>query len=138
MIKPYLHHILIGVNELDRSRRFYSDVLELQEIDRPPFKFPGLWFRIGDADQHLHIIVGCGALQRTGRPNDPEDVHFALRVGTYRETLEWLHSKGFREDLPPDHLQSLQLRPQSITGHPQIYILDPDRNIIEFNCSSLD
>jgi glyoxylase I family protein len=137
MIKPYLHHILIGVNDLERSRGFYRDVLELQEIERPPFTFPGLWFRIGDSDQHLHIIVGCGALQRTGRPNDPQDIHFALRVGTYRETLDWLHSKGFREDLPPDDLRSLQTRPNSITGHPQLYILDPDRNIIEFNCSSL-
>jgi len=138
MTKPYLHHILIGVDDLERSRRFYRDVLELEEIDRPAFRFPGLWFRIGSGDQHLHIIVGYGALQRTGRPNNPEDVHFALRVGTYRETLDWLHSKGFREELPPDDLQSLQLRPDSITGHPQLYILDPDRNMIEFNCSSLD
>lgn len=138
MIKPYLHHILIGVNDRERSRRFYADVLELKEIDRPPFNFPGLWFQIGDAEQHLHIIVGMGALQRTGRPNDPQDVHFALRVKSYRETLGWLHKKGFREELPVDDLHSLQLRPNSITGHPQIYILDPDRNIIEFNCESLD
>jgi glyoxylase I family protein len=138
MKKPVLHHILVGVNDLERSRSFYRDVLELEEIERPPFKFPGLWFRIGDGDQHLHIIVGMGALQRTGRPNDPEDIHFALRVGTYRETLNWLHTKGFHEDLPFDDLHSLQLRPDSITGHPQIYVLDPDRNIIEFNCECLD
>ncbi|HKQ87946.1 MAG TPA: VOC family protein [Candidatus Acidoferrales bacterium] len=138
MIKPYLHHILIGVDDLERSRDFYRDVLELREIDRPPFTFPGLWFQIGDAEQHLHIIVGMGALQRTGRPNDPQDIHFALRVKSYRETLDWLHKKGFREDLPADDLRSLIPRPNSITGHPQIYILDPDRNIIEFNCESLD
>ena len=138
MPKPYLHHILIGVNDLERSRRFYRDVLELQEIARPPFNFPGLWFQIGDAEQHLHIIVGMGALQRTGRPNDPQDVHFALRVKSYQETLAWLRGKGFRDDLPVDNLRNLQLRPNSITGHPQIYILDPDRNIIEFNCESLD
>ena len=137
-IKPRLHHILIGVDDLERSRAFYRDVLEMQEIDRPPFTFAGLWFRIGDNDQHLHIIVGEGAMQRTGRPNDPQDVHFALRVPSYGETLNWLHAKGFREDLPAADLHSLQLRPNSITGHPQIYILDPDRNIIEFNCESLD
>ena len=28
------------------------------------------------------------------------------------------------------------LRPDSITGYPQIYILDPDRNVIEFNCET--
>jgi catechol 2,3-dioxygenase-like lactoylglutathione lyase family enzyme len=62
MNKPYLHHILIGVNDLERSRKFYRDVLELEEIASPPFDFPGLWFRTGDAEQHLHIIVGMGAL----------------------------------------------------------------------------
>lgn len=138
MNKPYLHHVLIGVNDLERSRSFYRDVLELEEIERPPFDFPGLWFRIGDAEQHLHIVVGMGALQRVDRPNNPQDVHFALRVKSYRETLEWLHKKGFREDLPPEDLRNLQLRPNSVTGRPQLYILDPDRNIIEFNCESLD
>ena len=57
---------------------------------------------------------------------------------SYRETLDWLHKKGFREDLTPDNLRNLQLRPNSVTGRPQIYILDPDRNIIEFNCECLD
>ena len=136
--KPYLHHVLIGVNDLERSRSFYRDVLELEEIERPPFDFPGLWFRIGDAEQHLHIVVGMGALQRVGRPNNPQDVHFALRVESYRETLDWLHKKGFREELASDDLRNLQLRPNSVTGRPQLYILDPDRNIIEFNCESME
>jgi hypothetical protein len=30
------------------------------------------------------------------------------------------------------------LRPASAAGYPQIYILDPDRNIIEFNFETLD
>ncbi len=30
------------------------------------------------------------------------------------------------------------LKPDSIAGNPQIYILDPDRNIIEFNCEAVD
>ncbi|HKV46475.1 MAG TPA: VOC family protein [Candidatus Acidoferrales bacterium] len=137
-MKAYLHHILIAVDDLERSRTFYRDVLELKEIDRPRFNFPGLWFQIGDAEQHLHIIVGMGALQRTGRPNNPQDVHFALRVKSYCETIDWLRKKGFREDLPADDLLGVIARPNSITGHPQIYILDPDRNIIEFNCESLD
>jgi catechol 2,3-dioxygenase-like lactoylglutathione lyase family enzyme len=134
----YLHHILVAVDDLERSRHFYRDVLELKEIDRPPFNFPGLWFQLGEAEQHLHIIVGMGALQRTGRPNNPQDIHFALRVRSYRETLAWLRTKGFCEDIPPDDVRNMQLRPNSITGHPQIYILDPDRNIIEFNCESLE
>jgi glyoxylase I family protein len=138
MDKPFLHHILVAVDDLERSRTFYRDVLEMEEIARPPFNFPGLWFRIGTGDQHLHIIVGMAALQRTGRPNNPQDIHFALRVKSYKETLIWLKGKGFREDLPTSDLKNIQLRPNSITGHPQIYIMDPDRNIIEFNCEHLE
>jgi catechol 2,3-dioxygenase-like lactoylglutathione lyase family enzyme len=36
MNKPYLHHVLVGVDDLERARQFYTGVLELQEIDRPP------------------------------------------------------------------------------------------------------
>jgi hypothetical protein len=30
------------------------------------------------------------------------------------------------------------LRPDSVTGRPQIYIMDPDHNIVEFICDTLD
>src|SRR5215831_3168556 len=139
MTKPdqlYLHHILVAVDDVERSRRFYRDVLEFQEIARPAFPFPGIWFQIGDGC-HIHIVLRAETMMRRNKPNDPWDVHFALRVPSYEKTLAWLRSKGFRDDLPADDLLSLQLRPDSITGHPQIYVLDPDRNIIEFNCESL-
>jgi len=59
-------------------------------------------------------------------------------VKSYRDTLASLRGKGFRDDLPDNDLQRMQLRPNSPAGHPQIYILDPDRNIIEFHCATLD
>lgn len=138
MAKAYLHHVLIAAEEIERSRSFYRDVLELEEIERPHFDYPGIWFRIGDGQQHLHILVRRDATLRSGKDNDPYDVHFAMRVGSYRETLRWLHDKGFREDVADNHPQRVQVRPDSVTGYPQIYILDPDHNIIEFNCETMD
>jgi glyoxylase I family protein len=138
MLKFYLHHVLIAVDDLERSRHFYREVLELQETGRPTFDYPGLWFSIGDGQSSIHILVRPDATMRRGKANDPYDIHLALRVKSYRETLAWLHSKGFREDLPDDHLDGIQLRPDSVTGYPQIYVLDPDRNIIEFNCETMD
>jgi glyoxylase I family protein len=138
MNKSYLHHVLIAVDDLDRSRRFYRDVLELKETDRPTFDYPGLWFNIGDGQSSIHILVRPDATIRRNGTNDPYDVHLALRVKSYRETLGWLREKGFREDLPSSDLKNIQVRPDSVTGYPQIYILDPDRNIIEFNCETLD
>ena len=92
---------------------------------------------IGDSQQ-LHIVVRSESMSRGNRSNDSWDVHFALRVKSYRETLAWLRAKGFREDAPENDIRKMILKPDSIAGNAQIYILDPDRNIIEFNCEALE
>ncbi len=137
MEKLFLHHILIAAQELDRSRRFYRDELELEEIDRPVFPYDGAWFQLG-SNQHLHILVRSDATLRGEKSIDSYDVHFALRVKSYSETVGWLQAKGFSEDAPENDIRKMILKPDSITGYAQIYILDPDRNIIEFNCESMD
>ena len=137
MHSPSLHHVLVAVMELERSRQFYRDVIELEEIDRPTFPYPGAWFKFGNG-LHLHLVVRSDATMRGDKPIDAYDVHFAMRVRSYRETLASLRSKGFREDALEDDRHRMILRPDSVTGFPQIYILDPDRNIVEFNCETLD
>jgi glyoxylase I family protein len=138
MNKPYFHHVLIAADDLERSRQFYSGVLELEEINRPAFVYPGIWYKIGDGQQQLHIIVRSEATIRRNKSNDRYDIHFALRMKTYRDTLAWLRNKGFRDDVPDDDLRKMELPPTSLAGWPQIYILDPDRNIIEFNFETMD
>jgi glyoxylase I family protein len=68
---------------------------------------------------------------------DRNDIHLALRVKSYRDTLASLSGKDFRDDVPDNDSRNMQLRPNSPAGHPQIYILDPDRTI-EFHCEHLD
>jgi glyoxylase I family protein len=135
--KPLLHHVLIAAQELDRSRRFYGEVLELEEIDRPVFPYDGAWFELAN-NQHLHILVRSDATLRGEKNVDSFDVHFALRIKSYRETVGWLQAKGFCEHVPGNDIRKMILNPDSITGYAQIYILDPDRNVIEFNCERLD
>lgn len=36
-----IHHVSLGVTDLERSRQFYREILGLEEIARPPFNFPG-------------------------------------------------------------------------------------------------
>jgi catechol 2,3-dioxygenase-like lactoylglutathione lyase family enzyme len=138
MNKPYVHHILIAADDLERSRQFYSGVLELEEINRPALAYPGIWYKIGDGQQQLHIIVRSEATIRRNKSNDRSDIHFALRMESYRDTLTWLRNKGFRDDVPDDDLRNMLLYPNSPVGWPQIYILDPDRNIIEFSFDTMD
>jgi catechol 2,3-dioxygenase-like lactoylglutathione lyase family enzyme len=112
MHKLCFHHLSIAVEDLERARQFYSDVLEMQELDRPDaFGHPGIWYQIGDGQPQLHILVRSEATLRRDKWIDLADIHFGLRVQSYRDTVAWLGSKGFRGDLPDDELRKVQLRP---------------------------
>lgn len=122
-----LHHISLNVTDLERSVAFYQEVVGLQPIERPPFDFPGAWFAVGASGQQLHLIVYAGETLRQGAIQS-RDGHFAIRVSSYSATKQWLERCGIPYDA----------RPRPKAGFPQIYILDPDRNIIEFNAETLD
>ncbi|WP_414474371.1 VOC family protein [Microvirga sp. M2] len=67
---------------------------------------------------------------------DTNDIPFAVRVNDYGEALEALRAKGYHEDASPG--DPMGIRTSVRVGYPQIYILDPDRNIIEINAPSAD
>lgn len=131
-----LHHVALPCADLERSRRFYQEVLGLTEIPRPALPVAGAWFRVG-ASQELHLVVGdAQATLRAAKGMDTNDIHFALRVTNYRQALDALKAKGYSEDTRPD--DPMGIRTSMRVGYPQIYILDPDRNIIEINASTPD
>jgi glyoxylase I family protein len=129
-----LHHVSLPVTDLERARRFYTDVLGLREIERPPFDFPGAWFQAGAGQ--LHLIARIDATFRTGKPVDSRDIHFGVRVKSFSAALEHLRSKGYREDAQ-DELSRMKVNRHATAGFPQIYILDPDRNVVEINAATL-
>lgn len=121
-----IHHISITVKNLEKAKAFYEQVMGLKEMERPPFDFPGAWYAVG-AGQQLHLIVHEGETLRQGGI-DTRDGHFALRVASYKETKAWLEEQGV----------PFEARPHAKAGFPQIYVLDPDRNVIELNADKLD
>ena len=130
-----IHHVSIPVTDLERAKQFYQEILGLVEIERPPFDFPGAWFQLGD--RQLHLIVHNNSTFRDGKMVDSRDIHFAIRVNSYRETREYLHSKGFHPDAE-DRFKKIKESPRGTAGWPQLYIMDPDRNVIELNAEQLD
>lgn len=43
-----LNHYLIVSKNLERSKKFYQEVLGLDVAERPDFGFPGYWLKTGD------------------------------------------------------------------------------------------
>jgi glyoxylase I family protein len=140
-----IHHVSLPVSDLARARDFYVGVLGLEAIARPDFPFDGAWFRVGNST--LHLIVP----ERTDVPTyrrdkaiDSHDAHFAIRVTSYSGALAYLESKGYRrsgERNPrptADNPRPMRVNAAGQAGFPQLYILDPDRNVIEINAAAAD
>ncbi|WP_342554727.1 VOC family protein [Paenibacillus sp. FSL R7-0652] len=116
----HIHHVSLAVRDLEKAKKFYSGLLGMQEIKRPPFRSTGTWYAIGSQQLHLLQHPDGHTLREAGI--DTTDGHFALWVVSYSETIAWLEQQGI----------DYEARPDSVAGFAQIFILDPDRNIIEF------
>lgn len=130
-----IHHVSLPVTDLEKSRKFYAEVLGLKEIKRPPFNFAGVWYQVGD--RWLHLIVHDKSTFRENKKIDSRDIHFAVRVSSYRETRDYLRSKGFHPEAD-DEFKKMKENPKSTAGFPQLFVMDPDRNVIELNAEQLD
>ena len=119
----FLHHVSVCVTDLARARHFYGEVIGLRELPRPDLGFPGVWYVVG-ASQELHLIVHPPSKTMRGTPEiDGRDGHFAFRVASYEDTLARLRAHGI----------ALIESPRNATPWAQIYVADPDGNVIEFN-----
>ena len=118
-----LHHSAVCVTDIARSKRFYGEVLGLQEIPRPDFDFEGAWYEFADGSQ-LHLIVHDTPLALRGTTAiDPRDGHLALRVDSWEGALERLRALGVEHQAYWDNK----------TPWAQIYVTDPDGNVVELN-----
>lgn len=117
-----LHHVSVCVTDLARAKAFYGGVLGLDEIHRPIFSFPGAWYQLGDRQLHLIVHETPRALRGTTEI-DGRDGHFAFRVRDYDEAVAWLRDRGVAYWENPDNP----------TPWKQVYVTDPDGNVIELN-----
>jgi catechol 2,3-dioxygenase-like lactoylglutathione lyase family enzyme/uncharacterized protein YunC (DUF1805 family) len=123
-----LDHVTIVVKDLDRSRRFYVDVLGMREVPRPAFSFAGLWFQAGATQIHLILeFAGSGPAgnllpeaQRSSRTH-----HFAFLVDDAEATV------AFLQQATVPVLSGPKPRPD---GYIQVFVTDPDGHVVEL-CS---
>jgi glyoxylase I family protein len=130
MAQLALHHVNVIVTDLPRSLDFYQKLFGLTIIERPPFKNAGAWLGCGAVQVHLSLYPP-GSF-RTGNV-DGADCHFAFRTDDFDGVLATLTANGFREDAAEDDPMRVMVRRNGPAGFPQLFLLDPDRNIIEIN-----
>ncbi|MDI9879986.1 VOC family protein [Flectobacillus longus] len=115
-----INHAALFVKNLQTSKEFYGNVLELPEVPRPNFDFEGVWYALG---RHtLHLIAGrTDEIIVSGSRRN----HLALEVEDIQECEAFLKVKKIPMVGP-------KMRPD---GVPQIFIQDPDGYWIEFTLS---
>jgi catechol 2,3-dioxygenase-like lactoylglutathione lyase family enzyme len=107
-----IDHCSVIITDVERSRRFYRDVLGLKEIPKPrTFDFVVVWFDLGN--QHLHLLL-------KDRPDTISPRHFALRVADAATARAYFRDRGIA-------VQETTLIP----GADRFFIADPDGNRIE-------
>ena len=131
-----LNHYFVRVNDLERSRRFYCEVLGFEVMPRPDFPFPGYWLGVGGKVQvHMgphgiphaeRYYLGTTAASATDNSGVVDHIAFvATDPGDLGDRLTAAGLKVRKRHLPDFRLF-------------QMFVEDPDGLTIELNFHGID
>lgn len=116
-----LNHFTVLTDDLETTRRFYTEVLGLSEGYRSPFGFPGAWFYCNDQPV-LHVIAaGQHSAHRAGVIDHM--AFTAIDLEAWKTKLE-------------RHGIAYELRRQPGTGVWQMFFFDPNGAKVELDFST--
>lgn len=115
-----LDHYNIRVQDLEKSRSFYANILGMEDGARPSsIEAPGAWMYVG-GQPVVHISIATEDFpRRTGAVD-----HVAFRVGELSEIMARLDAANVAYDL----------RKISAIDLDQLFFQDPDGVNVELNC----
>jgi catechol 2,3-dioxygenase-like lactoylglutathione lyase family enzyme len=113
-------HFTIPVKDLDRSEKFYTEIIGLTRLRRNNHM---VFVQSGPSD---YIVLTYSENPIDPNPGKQHDIHHAFRVSReeYDRALKFLQSKGI-EVFKQEDRRSGTFRGRSAYFH------DPDRNVIE-------
>ncbi|MBP0001859.1 MAG: VOC family protein [Cyanobacteria bacterium SID2] len=116
-VTRYLHTAIL-VSDLERSERFYSEILGLPKVDRS-MKFPGIWYQIGEFQ--LHLIQLEGTEEALDNPEKwGRNRHIAFAVRDLSDIRQALMDAGYPVQA-------------SASGRAALFVRDPDGNVVELS-----
>ena len=101
-----IDHVTLVVKDLERSRRFYRDVLGMAETERPGFGFPGLWFQAGETQVHMNVEgpeAGPAGMADFQGTMPSRGFHFAFEVDDCDAAAAQLRQMGIEIVAGPRH-----------------------------------
>jgi lactoylglutathione lyase len=122
--KVGLDHIAVYVQDLQKSTRFYHEVIGLDTIPEPFHDGRHTWFSVG-GQAHLHVISGA-----TSSTVHDKNSHLCFNVPSIPSFLERLKKAGVSYEDWAGKPQSVTTR---VDGVHQVYFKDPDGYWIEVN-----
>ena len=112
----WLDHVNLRTARLEEMRSFYSEILGLEDGQRPDFGFDGAWLYLGDK-ACVHLVPA----KKTPAAKDPGIEHFAFRSLGATEMIRKLQKSGI----------GFWILSRKKLGVLQINLYDPDGNHIE-------
>jgi glyoxylase I family protein len=117
-------HVAVMVSNLDRSTKFYSDILGLQPVDRT-LKYPGIWYQLGEFQIHLIEDINYQTNNKIDLMVSTRNPHLALGVRDLDAAKQKL-------------LAANCVVKMSNSGRAALFTQDPDGNVLELTLVNLE
>ena len=118
------NHDALLVSDLEKSAKFYEEVLGLQKVKNRTENPERRWYSLGDKLE-LHLILGNSKKIKTTK-----SVHFALDAPDFEGFLKSVQANNIPYSSWEGEDNKVTIRPDGVK---QIYIQDPDGYWIEIN-----
>jgi catechol 2,3-dioxygenase-like lactoylglutathione lyase family enzyme len=114
-----IQHVNLMVDDLESAVAFYTNVLGLGLATTPELGFPAQFIAINDYQEiHLNQLPDVR----------PERAHFCMRVADFNGVFRRAKSAGAVETTTWGHARRLP------SGVMQVFVRDPDGNLVEIAC----